>query len=180
MSVSAYKPEFKGPIEGWVVNFLTDNYWRVQATMTRLDCLQEAHLIFLRCSRRYKAENAKHFMSLFQRCWINHFTDLTVDDTKVKQCGPLPEDLEEPTGLQLVGELDNDGYLRHMIAQAPSEVSLVLTLFLNAPSELLDMAMKSWRSKGKLRAGGNAHVARLLGLPADSRPLDAVQQYFDE
>lgn len=176
--MSKFQPEFKGPIEGYVVNFLATNYWRVATSMTHADCVQEAYLVFHRCTR-YEVENAKHFMALFKRAWINQFTDLTNNDTK-HRAAQLPQDMEEPDRPEPVGETDNAGYLRVLVQQAPHEVKLVLNLFLSAPSELLEMAMQSWRGAGKLDAGGNRHVARMLGLPEDSRPLDAVQSYFGQ
>lgn len=178
--MSNFTAEFKGPIEGYVVNYLAANFWRVQASMTRPDCMQEAQLVFLRCKRNYEhdVDNPAHFMALFKRSWSNHFTDLAEKDTAQRQCGQLPQDMEEPTGPEPVGELENAGYLRVMVAQAPREVAMVLNLFISAPSELLELAMAAWRQRGHLEAGGNKHVARMLGLPADSRPLDLVHDYF--
>ena len=50
---SKFTPEFKGPIEGWVVNQLERHYWRVQATMTRMDVMQEAYIKFHHLKMKY-------------------------------------------------------------------------------------------------------------------------------
>lgn len=175
--MSQYKPEFKGPIEGWIVNHMERHYWRVQASMTRMDVMQEAHVIFLRCSTKYASvvTNPKHFMALFKVAWVNHFTDLAYTDSK-NRCEVVP-----PADMQMdsIGDLENEGYMRTLIRQAPKEVALVLALFLNAPAELLQLATSPLKSgRNGARAADNRRVAALLGLPADSEPLDAVERYL--
>lgn len=173
-----FKPEFKGPVEGWVVNHMTTNYWRVQATLSRMEVLQEANLIFLRTAKHYEGQitEAKHFMSLFQRSWLNHFTDLAKIDSATRQGVSMTS--ADGTQYEAVGDVENLGYLRTVIRQAPREVAVVLNLLLNAPQELLDLATENWRKSGKHHAGGNKQVSQWLGLPEGSRPLDVVEEYF--
>lgn len=171
--------EFKGPIEGYVVNHMAKNYWRVERSMSQLEVLQEAWLIFNKCSNHYAdtVTEPQHFMALFKTAWERRFTTLTLIDTKHRHASINTDD-GDAVDVETPGDLDNDGYLRVMISQAPREVSMVLSLFLNAPVELLDLAVAAWKDNGKRCAGGNAHVAKLLGMPADSKPLDAVEDYF--
>ena len=65
---SKFTPEFKGPIEGWVVNQLERHYWRVQATMTRMDVMQEAYIKFHHLKMKYEGDvtDPQHFMALFK------------------------------------------------------------------------------------------------------------------
>lgn len=168
---------FKGPIEGYVVNKLQGQYWRVEATMSHLDCLQEAFLVYDKCCREYPTVEPKHFMALFKTSWARRFDDLSAADSKHRSTGrSLCTD--DGAVLDVVGDLDNQGMLKTMLRQAPSEVRAVLTLLSDCPSELLDLALSGWRQQGHACRGGNAQVAAFLGMPADSKPLDAVYDYF--
>lgn len=175
--MSKFTPEFKGPIEGWIVNHMTQHYWKVQATMTRMDVMQEAYYIFLRLSKKYAetVTEPEHFMALFKTAWSRHYIDLAKKDSSCRT-----EVEHTPATADAVGEVENEGYLRTLVRQAPSDVRLVLTLFLNAPAELLELATSSFKrvGRGGARAADNQRVAALLGLPADSRPLDAVESYL--
>jgi len=175
-----YKPVFVGPIEGYVVNQLKEHYWKVERTLSREEVLQEAHECFLRCCRRFpksKAYNTPQaFMALFKQAWFNQFTDLANYDTKHRACVSVESreiKLEEPAG-----SLENDGVLAIMLAEAPREVSMVLSLFLNAPQELLDMAFHSWRARGYNAAGSSRHINKLLGLDPSCDPVKLVEDYF--
>lgn len=185
-------PEFKGPIEGYVVNFLRTNYWRIESSTPRQDAMQTAYMVFLRVRNKYKnIPMGPHFMSLFKMAWFNEFTDLANADTKLRQLVPFKsKGHQEDHGWSevpgdpvntVIGELECDGYLAVKIEQAPSEVKAVLNLFLNAPVELLDMALRGWHGRNKKsRAGGSERINRLLGLPADRDVLKEVEDYFSE
>lgn len=182
--MSRHLPEFKGPIEGYVVNFLKKNFWRVAATHDREDIMQEAHLVFLRVASRYPmVETPQHFMALFKRTWANEFNDLSDRATLARQLVSehLFEEGEEETWQRdAVGDLDNDGALAVMVRQAPREVVMVLNLFLNAPQELLELALTTWRKNGNYKAEGDKAVAKMLGLPAGSTPITSTQTYFGD
>lgn len=164
--------EFKGSLEGWTVKHLAANYWRVESTMSRLDVLQEAHVKFLVLCQKYPDVEDRHFMALYKTAWQRHFIDLAKQNAeqRERECGDVTH--------EGVGALDNDGYVRTLIRQAPKDVKLVLSVLLNAPTELVELATEAWRIKGKQRAGGNKQVSQWLGLPAGSTPLDDVERYF--
>lgn len=178
----SYIPEWKGPIEGYVVNFLAREMWRVKRTHTFDEALQEAYIVFLRTAARYTmVETPEHFMALFKTSWANEFTDLSNKATAARQLVPemvMTDEEGEQYRREVAGDLENDGMLAVMIRQAPKEVLMVLNLFLNAPQELLELAMETWRRQGKYRADGDKAVARMLGLPADSKPVTQTQDYF--
>ena len=167
-----FKPTWEGPVEGYVVNFLMANLWKIERTCPREDAMQEAYCIFLRCKRKYDVKEAKHFMALFKTAWYHHFTDLANLDTKHRAEVRMPVDVEGET-VELVGETDNDGMLAIMIREAPREVSMVLTLMLNAPQELLDSALGTRGARE-----GSVRVNRLLGLPLEQDTLGTVARYF--
>lgn len=174
----SFVAEWAGPIEGYVVNFLSKQHWKIKRTVPWEDAMQEAYCVFLRCKRKYPdIEEPQHFMALFKTAWYRHFTDFTNEDTASRVVGPHVVD-EHGSAPEAVGELDNDGALALMIKQAPREVTMVLTLFLNAPQELLDLALGSWRADRRMKVNGSEHINKLLGLPADYDSMQAVRDYF--
>lgn len=179
-----YTPEFKGPIEGWVVNHLRTNYWKVGRTMAREDVLQEAYLVFLRCKQKYpKMDTPQHFMSLFKTSWSRQFINFANADTESRVLTEMPIIRTEDGDVELdvAGERDNDGYLSVLLSQAPAEVLLVLNLFLQAPQELLEIALSSWVGKDRrCRAGGSKKINQMLGLPTDLDVMQITEDYFKQ
>lgn len=178
-----YKPEFKGPIEGWVVNQLSRGslaYWRVERTMARDEVLQEAYECFLRCCKRFPKSPAydtpQAFMALFKRAWSNQFSDLASYDTEDRLCFSV--DARETPMAEAVGDLENSGFLSVMIREAPREVRMVLSVFLDAPKELLESACLAWRRGGHQSAGGSRHLNKLLGFDESCDPVKLVEDYF--
>ena len=178
-------PQFKGPIEGFVVNFLKKSLWRIASTHTREDALQEAHLVFLSCAEKYpEMDTPQHFMALFKTSWFNHFNDLSTAATKARlsvSFSDLLRDDDEgqmlPTSGNLVGSTDNEGALLTSLRQAPQEVLAVLNLFLVMPKELLELALEAWALRGK-KVGGERFVETMLGLKTGTNPLKTVEDYF--
>jgi hypothetical protein len=177
-----YLPEFTGPIEGFVVNYISKNYWRVARTVPREDLMQEAYVVFLRCKRKYtQLEEARHFMALFKTAWVRHFTDLANADTQdrlVSSTEMVDADGDAHTR-EMVGELCTDGELATKLRQAPAEVLMVLNLFLNAPQEILELAIGGWSGQDRrCKAGGSKRINQLLGLPLDTDVMATVEAYF--
>lgn len=179
-----YSPNFEGPIEGWVVNGMRANYFRVENTHSREEYLQEAYLVFLRVKGKYegKVTEPKHFMSLFKRAWTNELNDLATKATHVRRFVQMPmlrSDDGDEAEYEPVGELDNEGFLAVLVRQAPREVSMVLNLFANAPQELLELALSSWRGKDRRYShGGSEPICRLLGLDPNLDVMQRVEDYL--
>lgn len=179
-----YSPIFEGPVEGFVMNFLAKNYWRVERTMTREDVKQEAYEIFLRVTRKYPSlETPQHFMALFKSAWFNHFTDRANEDTR-SRIMVQPAIYVDESGAEVIfentGDTDNDGALAIMLRQAPREISMVLNLFLNAPQEFLEVALAGWQGRDRrCKAGGSRKICQMLGIPEDRDVLKAVEEYFN-
>jgi DNA-directed RNA polymerase specialized sigma24 family protein len=178
----SYSPTYDGPIAGYVVNHLHKNYWKVARTMPREDVLQEAYVVFLRCKRAYPdMDTPQHFMALFKTAYGRHFIDLARADTAERVVFELPsyDNEDGHHELEMAGDLNNDGELALLLEQAPSEVVSVLNLFLNAPQELLELALGSWQSTDKrCKTGGSRKLCALLGLPADKDIIKIVTDYF--
>lgn len=181
----SFKPTFEGPIEGYVVNGMRTNYFRVEASMTRQDYMQEAHLVFLECRRYYegKVKEPQHFMALFKRAWSNRLADLSNADTAMRELF-LPDhgrsgEAEEERPYEAMGELDNDGHLATLLRQAPREVGMVMNLFFSAPQELLEVALAPWRGQDRrCKGGGSERICKLLGLPKEMDVMQQVEEYL--
>lgn len=176
-----YIPQFKGPIEGYVVNQINRDHWRLRETHDREEMMQEAWVVFLRCAEKYPAlDDAAHFMALFKTAWKRRVNTLSSKTTKVRAEKPMFDgDFDEAwqRPQEPIGETDNAGMLRIMVAQAPREVVMVLNLIMNAPQELLDLAAEAWK-RSKKRGGEAAFLAQCLGLPPGSDPVGEVERYF--
>lgn len=171
---------FHGPVEGWVVNYTHPIFWRVEATMQWGDVLQEAYLVYARCCERYPDAEAKHLMSLFKTAWANHFTDLAAKDSRHR----TTMEADNLASIRdRVGDTENEGQLRVLLRQAPSEVRMVLNLFLNAPQEIVEAltaqppAKRGRKSKADL-ASSNDRINRALGLPLGTDVLKLVRTYL--
>ena len=81
LSHEKYTPSF----EGYTINFIKKNYWKVQSSMEFEDALQQAYLVFLTCIKKYKDVTQKHLMALYKRMLYNQFIDLAKVDSKLKQ-----------------------------------------------------------------------------------------------
>jgi len=182
-----YIPKFEGAIEGYVVNFLRTNFWRVQGSMEFQDCMQEAHYLFLRLADRYGVlDTPQHFMGLFKRAWHNHFTDLSNIDTKLRaEVSESQLSLEEESGMtyislveRLVGDTDCAGYIAVMLQQAPADVRTVLSFFVVAPQDLVDLTFSSWRKSRRKKEGGNNMLCQVLGFAPGTDLLGKVADYF--
>lgn len=179
-------PEFKGSIEGYCVNFLTKNLWRLRGTHDHDDAMQEARLTFLRCAARYPLmDTAQHFMALFKTTWSNEFHDLSTKATKARSALPFSdymradENGDDYSSLgDSIGETDNEGQLAVMLKQAPLEVLMVLNLFLNAPAELLELAAATWKARGHYSPDGERWAEKALGLKVGANPLKQTKEYF--
>ena len=77
-----------------------------------------------------------------------------------------------------IGDTENAGYLKMMIQQAPRDVRLVLTLFLDSPGDLVAMAEQAWAMQHRGHRDMNAMVKRLLGPSVGDDPIGAVCAYF--
>lgn len=147
--------------------------------------MQEAYLVFLKCQAAYPVlDTPQHFMALYQTAYTRHFTNLAYKDTDgrcVQSENTVHAEGEDARVFESVGELDNDGALAVKLSRAPAEVRMVLQLLLNAPQELLDIALSGWTGKDKrCKAGGSKKICQMLGLPDEHDVLQQVHDYFTD
>lgn len=166
---------FVGEFQGYAANYMGKHGWKLESTHDYQDCMQEAWMVFNKVSQRYPDVEPRHLMALYKSSLTRHVINLAHTAEQVRRQGTA---LDATHTTQMVGETDNAGYLKRLCSQAPQEVKMVLSLFLSAPTELLESAFNAWGAHGHRMAGGNEHVSRLLGLPEGSKPVDAVRDYF--
>lgn len=175
---------WEGVFKAYTRSFIRRNMWRLSRTCDEDDAMQEARIVFLRCARQYKGviDNDAWFMGIYKRSLAGRFADLATADARHRMVSVLMCDIENEEGeqvpLDMVGETANEGELRVLIAQAPSEVREVLALLLEAPAEVLELAASAWRRKGKKSAFGNAMLCRLLGRDEGTDVLGKVREYL--
>lgn len=167
---------YKGAVEGYVVNFLTRNYWRVQGSMDRDDVMQESYWVYLRVARKYPDVESKHLMALFKTAWGNHFTDLALGNTEKMKEETILDDPSSTT--EVVGEVENTGFLSILVQQAPSEVKQVLSLFLHAPTEVYALFFDVNQREYNRYKNRNRTINRLLGFEKNRDIMGEVKAYF--
>ena len=121
----SYNPVWKGPIEGYAVNYINANMWKLQATMELPDAVQEAWLVFEKCATRYPdVDTPQHFMALFKTALRNRVLDMAADDSRDRaRFTPIAarrtDDGDEVTVQEPVGDTENAGVLLTLLRQAP-------------------------------------------------------------
>lgn len=167
---------YKGVVEGYVVNFLTRNYWRVQGSMDRDDVMQESYWVYLRVARKYPEVEPKHLMALFKTAWGNHFTDLALGTSAQMKEENTIDVPEQP--IEVIGDFENAGFLRVLVQQAPAEVKQVLSLFLSAPSEVYALFFDVNQREYNRYKNRNRTINRLLGFEKNRDIMGEVNTYF--
>jgi hypothetical protein len=175
---------FAGPIEGYVVNYLCREEWKVSSSMERRELISEAWLVWHKIADRYPGVEAPHFMALFKTAWHRRFLTLAAQDsgarrTFIPMAARADDDGDELEVLEPPGETENEGVMLAMLRQAPREVAMVLQLFLSAPQELLETALASWQGPKEHRSdGGSLRINQLLGFEPSFDSVGAVREYF--
>src|SRR3974390_506351 len=78
-------PYLDRAMRGWIINHAKRQYWRVAAWYDLADLIQDGFLCYYKCKARYTnltflnhplPEDKRRFMSLVQRAFANHITNL--------------------------------------------------------------------------------------------------------
>lgn len=142
---SVFVPAWEGTIEGWVVNYITDNKWRTKPAFGFDDLYQEAFLCFAICCERYpQVVEAPHFMSLFKRTFMNRVHDMASRRTREKAFSyDENSELGPPTSDSLLGRQQKmcpemmGAELDMLVQDAPGPIRELIATVLEAPDELL-------------------------------------------
>jgi hypothetical protein len=144
--------------------------------MCREDVMQEAYLVYRRVVVKYPGLEAPHLMALFKRAWANQFTNLTNLDSEKQRELVSSEDMDP--GLESASDLDNDGYLRVLLGQAPTEIKQVLKLFLSAPMEVYSLFFDVNQREYNCYKNRNRAINRMLGLDSNRDIMGEVKEYL--
>ena len=184
---SKFQPKFEGAVEGFVVNWIKKNHWKVdQQLPERDDVLQEAYCVFLKISNQYPdIDNAAWFQSMFMKSFSDRMIDCSRKQIRHKEhfadSDVLMSDGEESLSLteQMVGDLDTEASLERLVEQADGEVAEVLRTVMNMPNEVFAMIEEAWVSRGKRKVMGNQMLCALLGKDATKTNLvKKVEDHF--
>ena len=164
-----FVPTWEGPVEGWTINTINKQIWRVVPQYDFNDLLQEAFTYFLICCERYpEVLDPPHFMALYKRCFLNRINDLAARRTKDRAFsydegggdgGAGPDDVlmmvRSPAMHLQQAELDAD------IEAASGPLSNLLKAVQELPEELLKFLRAETTN---LRETTSIRLARLAGM----------------
>lgn len=168
------QPEWDNIWQGWTTKFISKNKWKCDDTYDFEDHMQDAYMVFLRVKSAYPAiTEVRHLMSLYQTALRNEFIDKA---QQKRQKYKMEVSLESVVGEDLrlidtLGESNNEGYLRVLISELPTELQALLSTFTD-DEKLALLRKKGTQSRLAKRAGFpkrrtnlNGALCRLLGLP---------------
>jgi hypothetical protein len=182
-----YRQRFKGSVEGFVVNFVAKNIWRVSKLVDREELMQDARTLFYECYDRYillgNVDNPAWFMSLYKTSFINHFNAISNKVSKLKLVNNFSElstDEKEFSLEENSYDVDyNLGELMVKIIEAPPQIKEVLSALLDTPLEEMLLIEKNWKEKGKRKLDGNDFICTLIGIdPTENDMVKEVKDYF--
>jgi hypothetical protein len=175
-----FKPQFEGPISGWAANYIKKNYWRVAGYLEFEDLIQDAYWKFLVCRDAYPhVIEPQHFMALFKKAYINHFTDLSNARTATPDYIPLQRhpnvdaNKAENIEVDVVGELNNAGPVLVAFSELPEEARMLLDKLFEISAEQIEGGKDKKTRIGRglfLRETTNECLCRLVG--ADPKKIN--------
>lgn len=170
----SYEPEWEGKIEGYSKNQISKNLWKfVMLGYEYDDLLHEAVLVFCYCRDKYIVETPQHFMSLFKTALHNRFYDFA-QSSSVEKSHQIVQELDFNL---LGGSVKEESTFRVLLKSAPQEVKQVLSLVLNAPTEVLEGI--GFRNKGSRGFTANRKLCGLLGYnPDEVNLVQITKSYF--
>lgn len=116
-----FTPRWRGAIEGHAVNTVKSFFPKLCADHEFDDLMQEAYIVFMKCSERYKATvemNPAWFMSLFRNSLRNKLINMSA---KCKQTVDV-DALEQNDLLLALGITDEVGYLACVFSELPVRI----------------------------------------------------------
>jgi hypothetical protein len=176
-----FRPEWKGPIEGWTVNFVNKNIWRCGPDYDMEDLVQDAFLTYMMVRDRYpEVRTPQHFMALFKRCFGNHVHALANKRTKRSEQHLDEEERQKLKRLKAPdGDIDEKMLRLSLESLARPVKKLIEEMGVLNP----DIRTERVRSKqvlpngSKVRETTNQFFCRLAGVdPADVDMVRMVEE----
>lgn len=170
---------FIGELEGWTVNFLCKNKWRLKDIVSKEEVLKDAYRIYLDCMERYaaKVDNEKWFFSLYRTCFINYFHSVSTYVTFLNDMESLEVLLENDPDLEYNLEVNyNLGELMCKMEELPPEIKKIIDFVINTTSSGNEFEI-TWKAQGKKKAFGNEYICKALGY--NHRKVDVIAMVYD-
>lgn len=161
-----------------MLNYAHKNYWRVAAWYDELDLVADGYLVYSKCRRKYHdVIDPPHFMALFQRCYVNHVTDLANSRSKCPEQSMaklLHADEDETSFMESLGSYEEpDAALRVLIRTARFPVRAVLELF---ATERGIQIVRAYPQAS--RENMNKYLCRLIGVSPKEFDLPGLVRSF--
>lgn len=149
--------KWEGKVENWAKSFINKNQWRCDEIHSREDLLQDAYLVYLKISDKYpRVARESHFMALYCRALSNQLHDHARSVRRKRDVFGVIECIDEQM-IDVIGDTTNDGYLNVLLAEAPEELRLAMSLMENCPEAV--------RVRGGVsRENLNMKLRRALGV----------------
>lgn len=174
-----WEPEWEGSVQAYTRKFIRENAWRYDPILcTPADLLQDAYIVFQRVKDRYpRVIHPPHFMALYKRSLLNEFIDKSTQNIARKGAF-IDMDCEvQELAESLPCNLAEDGAMCALLASAPPEVRLLLSVFANE-DHLQELRKPSRTGRGLPRPSLNQRIKRILGLESDADLVAAFRQWL--
>lgn len=173
------RPLWPGVAEGYAINQMRANLWRMHDRETLSDLVNEAWLIYKKIHSRYAREtdSPKWLMALFAVALQNRITDLARKSSRRSNCEVADDELVNVAASDRFEPIDSVLQLITAIENAPSEIRAALLVLLNAPDELLNMIQAAARRSPR-RA--SRIMCYLIGQQSDNELWSRARHYLTE
>ena len=162
---SGWKPEWNEAFRGWAINFIRKNRWRCESLHEFEDLLQDAYLVFRRVRASYpQITEPKHFMALYKTAMSNALIDKARYKKQMNEvlvCENIYDEQSELPSERIVGENNNEGYLKVLLDELPEEAKLVLKAL--SDDKILEALRKS---------DSRSALAKQAGIPKQFENLN--------
>lgn len=168
-----------GVAEGYAINQMQKNLWRMHGRETLSDLVHEAWLIYDKVHSRYAREtdSPKWLMALFAAALQHRITDLARKSTRRSSCEVADEEAIAVAATDRFEPIDSVIELITAVEKAPPEIRAALLVLLNAPDELLAVIQAAARRSSK-RA--SRIMCYLTGQQTDNELWSRARHYLTE
>jgi hypothetical protein len=174
---SEFEPVWEGSVRAWTINYLRKNKWRYDPILELDDLLQDAYLVFMRVAEKYpRVVEAPHFMALYKTALLNELIDAANENTARR--GAMCDEADANALVEkMTCNLSEDGAMTLLLASAPPEVRLFLSVFAN-DDHLLELRRPYRRHRGLPRDSFNSRVKQALGIDSDADLVGCFRRWL--
>jgi len=157
---------FPPTLLGWAIKHARKSLWRLAGVADLDDLIQDAHLMFLICAKRYwYVVDDRHFTALYKTAYTN------MVNLAVRSHGPAYK-----VDVQADQSTCDNAHVLTMLAEAPKEVRAVLAASWDDNSK---WTRRYRKAKIQHRDTTNSRLRRLIGAPNGTDVGAIVRNYLD-